>query len=133
MAKKRYAGFKYEHVDDEDPIFDAKGIETVRRDGVRAQQKMTENCLKYLSLPYRATSFLTMLRILFRTQDLSEVKDYCWESWSKLLDNKASVQDFIFAKEVRMGTYRWLDSLPPLSDLSEYSTAIEYHPHQVLS
>lgn len=46
MAKKRYVGFKYEHVDDKDPVFDAKGIETVRRDGVWAQRKMTENCLK---------------------------------------------------------------------------------------
>jgi DNA polymerase zeta len=46
MAKKRYVGFKYEYVDDELPVFDAKGIETVRRDGISAQQKMTENCLK---------------------------------------------------------------------------------------
>lgn len=46
MAKKRYVGFKYENPDDIDPVFDAKGIETVRRDGVPAQQKMTETCLK---------------------------------------------------------------------------------------
>lgn len=46
MAKKRYVGFKYENADDADPIFDAKGIETVRRDGVPAQAKMTETCLK---------------------------------------------------------------------------------------
>lgn len=95
MAKKRYVGFKYEQPDDKNPTFDAKGIETVRRDGVLAQRKMTEHCLK----------------ILFRTQDLSEVKDYCYRSWTKLLDNKASVQDFIFAKEVRMGTYS--DKVPP--------------------
>jgi len=46
MAKKRYVGFKFESADDRDPVFDAKGIETVRRDGVPAQQKMTETCLK---------------------------------------------------------------------------------------
>lgn len=46
MAKKRYVGFKYESLDDKEPVFDAKGIETVRRDGVLAQQKMTENSLK---------------------------------------------------------------------------------------
>ena len=46
MAKKRYVGFKFENPDDEDPGFDAKGIETVRRDGIPAQQKMTETCLK---------------------------------------------------------------------------------------
>jgi DNA polymerase zeta len=46
MAKKRYVGFKYESIDDAEPVFDAKGIETVRRDGVLAQRKMVENCLK---------------------------------------------------------------------------------------
>ena len=46
MAKKRYVGFKYERPDDGEPVFDAKGIETVRRDGVPAQQKMVERCLK---------------------------------------------------------------------------------------
>ncbi|KAJ3734863.1 hypothetical protein DFJ43DRAFT_1130593 [Lentinula guzmanii] len=95
MAKKRYVGFKYENVDDKEPVFEAKGIETVRRDGILAQQKMTENCLK----------------ILFRTQDLSKVKEYCCDSWTKMLENRAPVQDFIFAKEVKMGTYS--DKGPP--------------------
>ncbi|KAJ4486146.1 hypothetical protein J3R30DRAFT_3444599 [Lentinula aciculospora] len=95
MAKKRYVGFKYENVDDKVPVFEAKGIETVRRDGILAQQKMTENCLK----------------ILFRTQDLTKVKEYCCDSWTKILENRAPVQDFIFAKEVKMGTYN--DKGPP--------------------
>ncbi|KAI0689616.1 hypothetical protein BC835DRAFT_1368378 [Cytidiella melzeri] len=95
LAKKRYVGFKFENPDDKHPVFDAKGIETVRRDGVPAQQKMTEICLK----------------ILFRTQDLSRVKEYCCSTWTQILDNKASVQDFIFAKEVKLGTYS--DKVPP--------------------
>ncbi|KAI0275058.1 hypothetical protein BC834DRAFT_965498 [Gloeopeniophorella convolvens] len=95
MAKKRYVGFKYESPDDIEPVFDAKGIETVRRDGVPAQQKMTE----------------TALKILFRTQNLSDVKSYCYKSWIKILENKASIQDFIFAREIRMGTYS--DKVPP--------------------
>ncbi|RPD62939.1 hypothetical protein L227DRAFT_584639 [Lentinus tigrinus ALCF2SS1-6] len=95
MAKKRYVGFKFETPDDKEPAFDAKGIETVRRDGIPAQQKMTETCLK----------------ILFRTQDLSEVKDYCCRTWNRILENKVSIQDFIFAKEVKMGTYS--DKVPP--------------------
>ncbi|KAJ7181668.1 hypothetical protein C8R43DRAFT_869366 [Mycena crocata] len=97
LAKKRYVGFKYENPDDVDPVFDAKGIETVRRDGVLAQRKMTETCLK----------------ILFRTQNLSEIKDYCYSSWQKLIESKASIQDFIFAKEVRMGTYSEKGPPPP--------------------
>ncbi|KIP11956.1 hypothetical protein PHLGIDRAFT_510248 [Phlebiopsis gigantea 11061_1 CR5-6] len=95
MAKKRYVGFKYENPDDQEPVFDAKGIETVRRDGVPAQQKMTE----------------TSLKILFRTQDLSEVKDYCCTTWAQVLENRVSLQDFIFAKEVRLGTYS--NDVPP--------------------
>ncbi|KAI0639404.1 hypothetical protein C8Q77DRAFT_1204904 [Trametes polyzona] len=95
MAKKRYVGFKFENPDDKEPAFDAKGIETVRRDGIPAQQKMTETCLK----------------ILFRTQDLSQVKEYCCRTWARILENKVSIQDFIFAKEVKMGTYS--DKVPP--------------------
>jgi DNA polymerase zeta len=50
MAKKRYVGFKFESPDDTVPVFDAKGIETVRRDGVPAQAKMLEMCLKCVIL-----------------------------------------------------------------------------------
>lgn len=53
MAKKRYVGFKYETTDDAEPDFDAKGIETVRRDGVPAQRKMTETALKSALLVFR--------------------------------------------------------------------------------
>ncbi|TFK77090.1 hypothetical protein BDN72DRAFT_890866 [Pluteus cervinus] len=97
LAKKRYVGFKYEDLDEKFPAFDAKGIETVRRDGVVAQRKMLEHCLK----------------ILFRSQDLSEVKEYCCRSWTKLLEHKASVQDFIFSREVKMGSYSDRGPPPP--------------------
>ncbi|TFK30449.1 hypothetical protein FA15DRAFT_607802 [Coprinopsis marcescibilis] len=97
MAKKRYVGFKYEAIDATEPAFDAKGIETVRRDGVLAQRKMTETCLK----------------LLFRTRDLSQIKSYCCRSFMKLLENKANPQDFIFAKEVKMGTYSENGPPPP--------------------
>ncbi|KAG8906210.1 DNA polymerase zeta [Tulasnella sp. 403] len=95
LAKKRYVGFKYENPDDKNPVFDAKGIETVRRDGIPAGQKMVERCLK----------------ILFRSQDLSEVKSYCQSSWTKLMDGRVSLYDFIFSKEVKMGKYS--DKGPP--------------------
>lgn len=108
IAKKRYVGFKYETPDETEPTFDAKGIETVRRDGVPAQAKMTETCLKSVTSYREPPSRLTRdcCRILFRTQDLSEVKSYCYKTWSKILRNRISLQDFIFAKEVKMGTYR---------------------------
>jgi DNA polymerase zeta len=106
MAKKRYVGFKYENPDDKEPTFDAKGIETVRRDGIPAQQKMVENCLKCVIVICHMDIMSLLIRILFRRQDLSQVKEYCWRSWIKILENRASIQDFIFAKEVHMGSYR---------------------------
>nr|XP_019042303.1 DNA polymerase zeta subunit [Kwoniella bestiolae CBS 10118]OCF21233.1 DNA polymerase zeta subunit [Kwoniella bestiolae CBS 10118] len=97
MAKKRYVGFKYEHPDEVEPTFDAKGIETIRRDGFPAQQKIEEVCLK----------------LLFRTQDLSQIKDFCRQEWTKILQNRVSVQDFIVAKEVRLGSYSEKGVPPP--------------------
>jgi DNA polymerase zeta len=49
MAMKRYVGFKYEYRNQKEPEFDAKGIETVRRDGTPATQKMQETALKYVT------------------------------------------------------------------------------------
>ena len=95
LAKKRYVGFKYESPNQTEPEFDAKGIETVRRDGTPAEQKIEEKALK----------------LLFRTSDLSEVKKYFQQQCTKIMTGRFSVQDFCFAKEVKLGTYA--DKGPP--------------------
>lgn len=95
LAKKRYVGFKYESKTQKEPDFDAKGIETVRRDGTPAEQKIEENALK----------------ILFRTADLTQVKKYFQRQCTKIMKGKVSIQDFCFAKEVKLGTYS--DKGPP--------------------
>ncbi|GMH43547.1 hypothetical protein BSKO_11469 [Bryopsis sp. KO-2023] len=89
QTKKRYVGFSYESPDQEVPIFDAKGIETVRRDACPAVSKMLER----------------VIRILFTTKDISQVKGYLYRQWSKILSGRISLQDFVFAKEVRLGSY----------------------------
>jgi DNA polymerase zeta len=89
LAKKRYVGFKYESRDQKEPEFDAKGIETVRRDGTPAEQKIEEKALK----------------ILFRTADLSQVKIYFQKQCEKIMKGAVSIQDFCFAREVKLGTY----------------------------
>lgn len=96
LAKKRYVGFKYESVTQKEPDFDAKGIETVRRDGTPAEQKIEEKALK----------------ILFRTADLSQVKSYFQRQCTKIMKGNVSIQDFCFAKEVKLGTYSE-KALPP--------------------
>ena len=41
QTKKRYVGFMYETLEQKEPEFDAKGIETVRRDSCPAVAKVT--------------------------------------------------------------------------------------------
>ncbi|KAJ9636926.1 DNA polymerase zeta [Knufia peltigerae] len=95
LAKKRYVGFKYESRSQTVPDFDAKGIETVRRDGTPAEQKIEE----------------TALKMLFRTSDLSQVKKFFQAQCAKIMRGSVSIQDFCFAREVKLGTYS--DKGPP--------------------
>ncbi|CAO1623914.1 unnamed protein product [Parajaminaea phylloscopi] len=97
LAKKRYVGFKYEAPDEVTPEFNAKGIETVRRDGFPMLQRMLETCI----------------RILFTSQDLSLVKSYCQKQWRSILASHAAINDFIIAKEVRLGGYSENGVPPP--------------------
>ncbi|EYE96152.1 DNA-directed DNA polymerase zeta catalytic subunit REV3, partial [Aspergillus ruber CBS 135680] len=97
LAKKRYVGFKYEHRDQKEPEFDAKGIETVRRDGTPAEQKIEEKALK----------------TLFHTADLSQVKSYFQKQCMKIMQGNVSIQDFCFAREVRLGKYSERGLPPP--------------------
>uniref|UniRef100_A0A671MVS0 DNA polymerase zeta catalytic subunit n=1 Tax=Sinocyclocheilus anshuiensis TaxID=1608454 RepID=A0A671MVS0_9TELE len=91
QTKKRYVGYMYESMDQKNPVFDAKGIETVRRDGCPAVAKILERSLK----------------LLFEARDISQVKQYVQRQCVKVLEAKASMQDLIFAKEYRgSGSYR---------------------------
>lgn len=98
MTKKRYVGYMYETPSDLAPVFDAKGIETVRRDGTPVEQQVEERAL----------------RLLFETTDLSRVKSYLQGVWGGILaGDNLRIQDFCFAREVRMGTYKEGPSMPP--------------------
>jgi DNA polymerase elongation subunit (family B) len=90
-AKKRYVGFMYESLSQVEPVYDAKGIETVRRDGCPAVVKMLEKSLK----------------LLFSTRDVSRVKRYVQKQFLKIAEDRVPLQEFIFAKEYRgMSTYK---------------------------
>ncbi|KAJ0061296.1 hypothetical protein NL108_014829, partial [Boleophthalmus pectinirostris] len=91
QTKKRYVGYMYESLDQIRPVFDAKGIETVRRDGCPAVSKILERSIK----------------LLFDTRDISQVKQFVQRQCVKVLEGRASVQDLTFAKEYRgAGAYR---------------------------
>jgi len=51
QTKKRYVGFAYEAKEQEKPTYDAKGIETVRRDGCPAVVKVTTKTLSHIKFP----------------------------------------------------------------------------------
>lgn len=76
QTKKRYVGYLWDSPSQQSPVFDAKGIETVRRDGCPAVSKMLE----------------ASLRLLFSTADLSLVRSYCARQWGKILANRVSLQ-----------------------------------------
>ncbi|XP_069743731.1 DNA polymerase zeta catalytic subunit isoform X2 [Narcine bancroftii] len=91
QSKKRYVGYMYESLDQKDPVFDAKGIETVRRDSCSAVSKILERSIK----------------LLFEMRDISQIKQYVQRQCIKILEGKASMQDLTFAKEYRgSGAYR---------------------------
>ncbi|KAF9551467.1 DNA polymerase zeta [Mortierella hygrophila] len=103
VTKKRYVGSSYETPGQVEPIFDAKGIETIRRDGVPAVQKIMETCVK----------------TMFRTQDLSLVKAYLVRQLGKILGGHVPVPDLMFGKEVKLGKYSEKGVPPPGAVVSE--------------
>jgi len=123
LTKKRYFGFKYESLKQQEPVFDAKGVETVRRDTCPAVSKLMEATIKYVPFFFSSSLFFIIIifpfmlsqyrRILFRTNDLSQVKGFLQKEWSKILQGKTLLQDFVFAKEVRLGSYSKKGTLPP--------------------
>lgn len=109
QTKKRYVGYSYEHPSQSVPIFDAKGIETVRRDTCPLVQKALEQTI----------------RLLFETKDLSTVKRYLHRLCGRLYTERVPIADYIFRREVRLGTYKE-GHLPPAAIVA--TKAIEEDP-----
>ena len=97
LSKKRYVGYSWESASQTEPVFDAKGIETIRRDSCPLVAKMEDRAL----------------RMLFESKDLSAIKSYCQRQWAKLLLQRVSVADLVFRKEVKLGSYRSETNIPP--------------------
>ncbi|KAJ2551551.1 DNA polymerase zeta, partial [Coemansia sp. RSA 1933] len=89
LTKKRYAGWMYTSVDQVEPQLDVKGMELVRRDGCGIQQHILEGAID----------------MLFRENDLSLVKLFVTAQMDRVLRNDVPIEDFIIAKEVRLGAY----------------------------
>jgi len=99
QTKKRYVGYMYETREQLKPVYDAKGIETVRRDGIPATVKILEKTIK----------------LLFDTKDISLVKQYVLDQFRKVQSSSLCLQDLTFAKEFRgIGGYRPSACVPAL-------------------
>jgi DNA polymerase zeta len=107
-TKKRYVGECYEEKDQVEPTFDAKGIETIRRDTVRIEQKILERAIK----------------ILFRTQDISQVKKYVQEQFQRMLSEQgeiagaSNITDYTFAAKFR-GENGYRTPVNPIKKLAD--------------
>jgi DNA polymerase zeta len=75
---------KFESKNQRIPIFEAKGLETVRRDQAAITQKILRNCLIYL----------------FRS-GIDAVKHYLFRQWTLILSGKLPIADFILTGRVR--------------------------------
>lgn len=109
LTKKRYVGYAYESGDQAVPVFDAKGIETVRRDSCALVQTTMEQSL----------------RILFETRDISRVKRYVQRVCQRVIANRLALSNYIFRKEVRLGSYKE-GHMPPAAIVA--SRAMEVDP-----
>lgn len=77
---------KYESKDQRKPTFEAKGIETIRRDQCALTQKILRN------------SLITLFQ---ERGDLTQVKHYLERQWSLILAGRLPVSDFILTGRVR--------------------------------
>ena len=84
QTKKKYCGMKFESKEQKKPTFEAKGIETVRKDQCALTQKVLRNSLV----------------ALFR-YGIDEVKLYLFRQWGLILAGNLPVSDFILTGRVR--------------------------------
>ncbi|TGZ60232.1 hypothetical protein CRM22_008645 [Opisthorchis felineus] len=119
-ARKRYAGYAYESPTQIEPVFDAKGIETVRRDGCPFVGKVVDSTLRLLfnqfPLPPTASSagdssggstdiYSDVRQHLLIAE--SRVRDAVRHFSQKLMDGRVPFADFILTRPYwGMTTYK---------------------------
>ncbi|KAG6580342.1 recovery protein 3 isoform 3 [Phytophthora cinnamomi] len=72
---------------------------------------------RYVGNKFESPTQETSLEALFASSDLSKVKEGMEKYWLQILENRVPLKDFIFAKEVRLGTYS-NGSAPPAALVS---------------
>lgn len=84
QTKKKYCGMKYESAKQLKPTFEAKGLETVRRDQCSLTQKILRNSLVSLF-----------------NKGSAAVRKYLFRQWTLILSGELPVSEFILTGRVR--------------------------------
>jgi DNA polymerase zeta len=105
QTKKKYCGMKFESKEQKKPEFEAKGIETIRRDQCALTQKVLRNALKTLF-----------------SSGLGAVKEYLTRQWRLIDSGKLSIADFILTGRVRS---KYRKSLPVQAALARRLTEVD--------
>jgi len=84
QTKKKYCGMKFESKNQRKPTFEAKGIETVRRDQCSLTQKVLKNAL------------VTLFQ-----NGVDAVKSYLHRQWALIISDELPVSDFVLTGRVR--------------------------------
>lgn len=83
QTKKRYVGYMYESAEQLEPVFEAKGIETVRRDGCPAGVKLLHRSLCEL----------------FETGNMSRIKRIVTDVLNRLVQGTLPIHELFFTRE----------------------------------
>lgn len=97
VSKKRYAGAALDARDQLVPRLDVKGLEAVRRD----------------SCPIVAKAMERALATLCATRDLSAVRSQLEAQWRAMMQGRWPLDEYVFCKEVRLGSYSVRGPPPP--------------------
>jgi len=84
QTKKKYCGMMYESPNQKHPTFEAKGIETVRRDQCAVTQRVLKNAL-----------------IAVFQRGVGPTKEYLYRQWSLIHSGNLPVSDFVLTGRVR--------------------------------
>lgn len=102
VAKKRYVGYMWETPQQTKPVLLSKGVEIVRRDSCPLVQDVMEKSV----------------RLLFEDRNTLHLQQYLMGIWARMYSGSIGPEKYIFAKEVKWGTYSG-PTLPPSALVAE--------------
>ncbi|CAH8531661.1 unnamed protein product [Schistosoma turkestanicum] len=109
-AKKRYVGYAYETVEQTEPIFDAKGIETVRRDSCPFVGQILEDCFKLLFNHFTMPNTVNM-----NNTEINLHKDEDNQSYYKNLNTQLKLAENHLKLKIQQFAYRLIHGKIPLN------------------